>query len=310
MGKTIKERVDQMTYEPSFQRRVDKAQIPTINILGSEILVGSMDSLLDYVETNLEALSGDYIMVTASKELLLAYDDRDFYRCQNGGVLAIPDGGPLRTYGRLHGRKEMERITGPDLMLRMLERSRQTGWTHFFYGSTQETLDRMRERIGELYPGVRIAGMEPSLFRDLTEEEDREIVARINGSEADLVWLCLGAPKSSYFAAEHQGRLRGLTVSVGAGFDYLAGNIDRAPSWMQRLDLEWLYRVLQEPGRLLMRYLTTVPRFLWLAYLFPGARPSFLREEEQKEKKEQKEREQKEKKENEKKENEKKEKKP
>ncbi len=267
MSSADKAKIDQMVYQPSFVRKVDKSRIRTCSILGSEILVGSMKWLLRYITVNIKKLSGDYIMVSATKELLLAYDDPRFFRCQNGGVLAIPDGGPLRTYGRLHGYKKMERITGPDLMLEVFRLSEKHGWRHYFYGSTRETQDLMRKRLNREFPELRIAGMRPSVFRDLTEEEDRQLVQEINDTHPDFVWFCLGVPKSCYFAAEHQGILEGLMISVGAAFDYYAGNIKRAPEWMQRMDLEWLYRVIQEPGRLAKRYLTTIPRFLWLAYI-------------------------------------------
>ena len=125
----------------------------------------------------------------------------------------------------------------------------------------------MRARLEKDYPRLQIAGMCPSRYRNLTEEEDREVVRQINATHPDFVWFCLGAPKGCYFTADHQGILEGLLISVGAGFDYFAGNIRRAPKWMQAHDLEWLYRICQEPKRLYKRYLYNIPRFLWHAYV-------------------------------------------
>ena len=100
-------------------------------------------------------------------------------------------------------------------------------------------------------------------FRPLTEEEDEAIVAQINAGGADFVWVGLGAPKQENWMAAHQGRVHGLMVGVGAAFDYMAGNIQRAPQWMQNCNLEWLYRLLQDPKRLFKRYLVTNTKFIW-----------------------------------------------
>lgn len=261
------EEINRLVYNPSFVRKVDKAALPTLDLLGNRILVSNMDWLIDYISEHIRELSGDYLMVTATNEIVMAYKDENFYRCQNGGVLTIPDGAPLVRYGRHKGYRNMTRITGPDFMLAIFKVSAERGFRHYFYGNTQETLDKMRRRLEEEYPGLQIAGMRPSLYRNLTEEEDRAVVEEINATHPDFVWFCLGAPKGCYFAAEHQGVMEGLLISVGAGFNYLAGSLKRAPEWMQKCDLEWLYRVFQEPRRMIRRYGYIIPRFLWYAYV-------------------------------------------
>lgn len=101
-------------------------------------------------------------------------------------------------------------------------------------------------------------------FRPLTAEEDAEAVRKINESEADIIWVGLGAPKQERWMYEHRDKVCGVMIGVGAGFDYYAGTIRRAPLWMQKMSLEWLYRLLQDPKRLLKRYLVTNFKFLWL----------------------------------------------
>lgn len=262
-----KEEIDKLVYNEAYVRKVDKSSIPTCNILGNEIYVGNMKSLVEYLTQNVKELSGDYLTVTATNEIMMAYKDDKFFKCQNGGVMSIPDGGPLKTYGQKHGHKDMERITGPDLMLELFAVSAELGLRHYFYGTTQETLDKMKSRLEKDYPGLQIAGMQPSRFRNLTEEEDKEVVEQINSTNPDFVWFSLGAPKGNYFASNHQGIMDGLLISVGAGFDYFADNIKRAPVWMQKCDLEWLFRVFQEPKRMAKRYFNIIPRFLWHAYI-------------------------------------------
>ena len=104
-------------------------------------------------------------------------------------------------------------------------------------------------------------------FRALTKKEDEGVIQMINESNADFVWIGLGAPKQERWMAEHQGLIKGFMVGVGAAFDYEAGNIDRAPNWMQKMNLEWLYRLMQEPKRLFKRYFYTNTKFIWNAVI-------------------------------------------
>ena len=181
--------------------------------------------------------------------------------------MAIPDGGPLSSVGRKRGFSQMERTTGPDYLKEILDISAKEGYRHFFYGSTEETLEKLQKHLGENYPGVQIAGMYSPPFRSLTEEEDKEIIRMINESQADFVWIGLGAPKQERWMSDHKGIISGFMVGVGAAFDYLAGNITRAPEWMQKTNLEWLYRLMQEPKRLFKRYFYTNKKFIWNAVI-------------------------------------------
>jgi N-acetylglucosaminyldiphosphoundecaprenol N-acetyl-beta-D-mannosaminyltransferase len=135
---------------------------------------------------------------------------------------------------------------------------------HFFYGSTQDTLDTLKTQLITAYPEIRIAGMYSPPFRALSEEENEQIESIINAAEPDIIWVGLGAPKQEIWMSGKEGKVKGLMIGVGAGFDYFARNIKRAPRWMQQLSLEWLYRLLQEPKRLWKRYLYTNSKFIWL----------------------------------------------
>lgn len=247
----------------NYIHAVDKSFIPTVNILGVDIAAIDMDWLLDFTEKNLRKLSGDYICVSNVHTTVTAYEDEEYRTVQNGGILAIPDGGPLSSIGRKRGAGNMSRTAGPSYMGEILRISAEHGWKHYFFGSTQETLDKLRASLCALYPGTEIVGMYSPHFRQMTVEEDEEIVKKINAADPDFLWIGLGAPKQEKWMADHQGRVKGLMVGVGAAFDYHAGNIQRAPEWMQRANLEWLYRLLQDPRRLLKRYAVTNSIFIW-----------------------------------------------
>lgn len=250
-----------------YVHKVDKSQIPCCNIMGVNIAAINMKWLLDFTQENIKDLSGDYMCVSNVHTTVTAYEDKEYCAVQNGGIMAIPDGGPLSTVGRRRGYADMSRTTGPDYMGEVFKISVERGYRHFFYGSTEETLKKMSENLKESYPGIQIVGMYSPPFRSLAKEEDEVIITQINGTSPDFVWIALGAPKQELWMAEHQGKIDGIMVGVGAGFDYFAGNISRAPQWMQKCNLEWLYRLVQDPKRLFWRYCYTNPRFVWNAII-------------------------------------------
>ena len=246
-----------------FEHKVDKSAIPTCTILGVKIAAINMEWLINYINSHIKEMAGDYICVSNVHTTITAYEDAAYCKIQNGGVMAIPDGGPLSTVGRRLGYKNMRRTTGPGLMEEIFRISVKRGYRHFFYGSTEETLEKLKKTLLNAYPGIQIVGMFSPPFRPLSEAEDTNIVEKINQANPDFIWIGLGAPKQEQWMARHQGRVKGLMLGVGAGFDYFAGNIERAPEWMQRNNLEWLFRLIQDPKRLFGRYWHTNTKFIW-----------------------------------------------
>lgn len=236
----------------------------TSNILGVNISVTSMDSTVADIVDNLEKWRGEYVCVSNVHTTVMAHDDEKYREVQNGAVMALPDGGPLSSYSRSTGKTDARRVTGPDLMKELLKRSGEYGWSHFFYGSSEKTLGLLKEKIEKDYPGATIAGMISPPYREITPEEDEEYVKQINDVKPDFVWVGLGAPKQEIWMNAHKGRINALMFGVGAAFDYESGNLKRAPKWMQKCNLEWLYRLMQEPGRLFKRYFVTNLKFIWL----------------------------------------------
>lgn len=234
------------------------------NILGTDILVTNMQKTVTLMENALEELRGKYICVGNVHTTVMAHDDAHYHKVQKEAAFVLPDGKPLSVYSRKHGYEGAERVTGPDLMLELF--ARDNGFKHYFYGSSEETLTLLREKLMEKYPHLQIAGMVSPPFRTLSVEEDDWEIQKINDSGADIIWVGLGAPKQENWMYDHKDKVCGVMVGVGAGFDYHAGNIKRAPAWMQKLSLEWLYRLMQDPKRLFKRYLITNTRYLWLTH--------------------------------------------
>jgi exopolysaccharide biosynthesis WecB/TagA/CpsF family protein len=176
----------------------------------------------------------------------------------------MPDGSPVARRLVASGYLDADRVAGPDFMDRMFQITSSKDITHYFYGSTEQTINKLRTELERKYPGIKIAGMYSPPFRELSEEEDREVVKTINDSGASLIWVGLGAPKQEKWMAAHKGKVNGVMFGVGAGFDFHAGTARRAPLLIQKLGLEWLYRLLSDPGRLFKRYFVTTTKFLWL----------------------------------------------
>lgn len=239
-------------------------ELTKCNIIGTDILVTNMEKTVALIEEHIEELRGKYICVGNVHTTVMAHDDAKYHEVQKSAAFVLPDGKPLSVYSRKHGFPEAERVTGPDLMLALF--ARRNGLRHYFYGSKEETLSMLRQKMIVQYPHLEIAGMVSPPFHALSEAEDAAEIEKINASGADIVWVGLGAPKQENWMYEHMDKVNGVMIGVGAGFDYHAGNIKRAPMWMQKLSLEWLYRLLQDPKRLFKRYLVTNTRYLWLIH--------------------------------------------
>lgn len=232
-------------------------------ILKTNINVINMTETVDFINEHMDELRGDYICISNVHTTVMAYHDDKYRKVQNEAAMALPDGKPLSIVSKMRGFHGAERVPGPDLMPELFRLSEKKGYSHYFYGSTQDTLDKLQEAILKEYPKLNIAGMYSPPFRNLSSEEEQEIINTINETHADFIWVGLGAPKQEFWMAKHKGKVCGLMLGVGAGFDFHAGTVKRAPRWMQECCLEWLHRLLQDPMRLLPRYISTNFSFLW-----------------------------------------------
>lgn len=237
----------------------------TNRILGVNIAVTNMQDTVQLILSQIDELRGKFICLSNVHTTVMSDKDEEYRKIQNTAFLALPDGSPLALLQRLRGYKGAEQVAGPDLMPALWKATENTGISHYFYGSSQETIDALGKQLRRKYPGLAIAGMEAPPFRPLTDKEDREAVRKINESGAQIVWVGLGAPKQERWMYEHQTVVNALMLGVGAGFDFHAGTVKRAPAWMRNHYLEWLYRLIQDPKRLWKRYVETNAKFILLS---------------------------------------------
>jgi N-acetylglucosaminyldiphosphoundecaprenol N-acetyl-beta-D-mannosaminyltransferase len=237
---------------------------PRERIAFRNVLVDSLDwdGALETIVKWAERKESRFISICNVHVVVTAWEDPLLCNALSIADMVTPDGMPLVWHIKRRGFKHQKRIDGPNLMWRYLALAQKAGQSVYLFGSTEETLERLSARIRFEYPLLRIAGACSPPFRPLTSREDEEIVARINDTNASVVFVGLGCPKQELWMAGHKGKINAVMIGVGAAFDFYAGNVKRAPEWMQANGLEWLYRLASEPGRLWKRYLTTNTRFL------------------------------------------------
>lgn len=205
-----------------------------------------------------------YVCVATAHMVMEAYDSPEFRRVVNQADLVTPDGMPLVWGLRLLGVRHATRVYGPDLTPCLLAVAAEERIPVGFYGGTPAVLARLRAALALRFPDLRVAFCKSPPFRAPTSEEDRFDVDEINRSEARILFVGLGCPKQERWMAEHVGRVQAVMVGVGAAFDFLARVKPQAPRWMQKLGLEWFFRLCTEPRRLWRRYLKHGPRFVGL----------------------------------------------
>lgn len=234
-----------------------------VDVLGVHVSAVSPPQVLDAIESWVVGRRLTYVCVTGVHGVMESQDDPALLEVHNRSGLTVPDGMPLVWCCRRAGHPDTSRVYGPDLMLTVLERAAARGWSSYFYGGADGVARDLARIMSERFPGLVVAGTWTPPFRPLTAEEDAEVVAEINASGADLVWVGLSTPKQERWMADHRARLDApVLLGVGAAFDFHTGRVRQAPVWMRSRGLEWLFRLLVEPRRLWRRYLRNNPRFV------------------------------------------------
>jgi N-acetylglucosaminyldiphosphoundecaprenol N-acetyl-beta-D-mannosaminyltransferase len=235
-----------------------------VDILGVNVSAINMDGAVCAADRWIRSGKCGYVCVTSVHGVMEAQRDPSFRHILNHGVMNLPDGMPLVWVGKLQGAEHIERVFGPDFLVEICRLSVTQGYRHFLYGGAQGVASELKRSLEQRFPGIEIVGTYTPPFRPLNDEEEHDILAQIQTSRADVVWIGLSTPKQERFMAQFVSRLRvPLLVGVGAAFDYHTGRIRDCPPWVKRSGLQWFHRLLQDPGRLWRRYLHNNPAFIW-----------------------------------------------
>jgi N-acetylglucosaminyldiphosphoundecaprenol N-acetyl-beta-D-mannosaminyltransferase len=239
--------------------------------LGKKDVLGILVDAVDYDAATARILSASKerrpyaVSALAVHGVMTGVDDPAHAYRLNTFDLLTADGQPVRwALNLLHGTALRDRVYGPRLMLRLCELAVDEGLSVYLYGSEAAVLDKLEASLHLRFPRLVIAGSEPSRFRRTTVEEKDETVSRIRKSGASIVFVGIGCPRQEVFAYEYRDVVGVPLVAVGAAFEYHAGIRQEPPMLIQRLGLQWAYRLLQEPTRLWKRYTLVSARYLWL----------------------------------------------
>lgn len=238
--------------------------LPTADILGVPVTAISMVQAVQEVSSWIKGSQRRYLVVCPVYNLMLCREDNRYRETVIAADLIVPDGMPLVWVCHLLGYPEVNRVYGPDLMLALSEYGLDRGYRHYYYGGSQQALDMLESNLKQRFAGLNVVGSYAPPFRLLTLEEDEAAVQAINAAAPDIVWVGLGTPLQDFWMFAHRSRLRApVLIGVGAAFNIHAGLLPQAPRWMQRIGLEWFFRLMVEPRRLWRRYLWYNPAFLY-----------------------------------------------
>ncbi len=237
--------------------------LPKVDLFGVGISVTDYNDATALIMEAAVSRRSFAVSALAVHGLMEAVADDEFRSQVNSIDLTTPDGQPVRwAMNALHDTALTDRVYGPDLTWHVLEAASERSVGVFLFGSTQEICDRFVAEIRRRFPASIIAGVQADRFRDATADEDAADIATINDSGAGVVLVGRGCPRQERWVADHRGKINAAMLAVGAAFDYGAGALDPPPAWMQKVGLQWAYRLGQEPGRLWRRYLVTNSQFL------------------------------------------------
>jgi N-acetylglucosaminyldiphosphoundecaprenol N-acetyl-beta-D-mannosaminyltransferase len=231
-----------------------------ICILGVPLDATTFDGMLEAIAGWIPAGDRLHQICTVSPEfVMIAQDDPDFMQVLRTADLCVADGIGLLFAARYLGHPLPERVTGSDGVPLIAERAAREGWKLFLLGAGPGVAEQAAANLGARYPGLRVVGTYAG--RPMPDEE-QDIVGRVNASGADILLVAYGAPRQDLWIARNRAKLKvSVAMGVGGTLDFVAGVVPRAPRWMRRLALEWLYRLYKQPWR--WRRMLRLPRFVW-----------------------------------------------
>jgi len=237
--------------------------VPTRRVLGVDLAATDYEGAMDAMDALVERRARGYVCAVATHAVMVAQDDPEMRAALSESTLTVPDGMPLVWAMNALGERLDDRVYGPDLMLRYIERCARRGHRVYLYGGRDDgALADLADNLRSRFEGLDVVGGYSPPFRTLAPEEEAEVIARIEAARPDVLWVGIGVPKQEKWMLRMRPRLEvPVMCAVGAAFDFHAGLVPQAPQWLQRRGLEWLYRMTREPRRLAPRYLRYNPRF-------------------------------------------------
>lgn len=233
-------------------------------VIGMDVDVVNIETSLTNIEALARTNQGAYVCVSNVHMCMEVFDRDDFELIVNNADLVIPDGRPISWAQKLLGSKNAEQVRGQDIMNELCRLSGEKKLNIGLYGGSSDTLlEQVISKLKQSYPDINISFNYSPPFRPLTQSEDEEIISNINEAEVNVLFVGIGCPKQEAWMAEHKDKVNCVMLGVGAAYDFISGDKNHAPKWMQKLGFEWIFRLCSEPTRLWKRYLKQNPRFIY-----------------------------------------------
>jgi len=236
--------------------------INPVNLLGVQISAVDIEGALEQVKACLPNKKGDFFCLSSIHPVMEAIKDPEIKKIISQASAIFPDGMGIAMALRLLGNKFKGRVRGTDLMLKLCLYASKNNLSVSLYGNTNETLSKLRGILEGQFPGIGIVKAISPPFRELSPAEDEAIIEEVNKAKTDIIFVSLGAPKQEEWMARHKGKINAVQIGVGAAFDFIVGNVRQPPLWIQKLPLEWLFRLFQQPAKVIYR-MSLVPEFLF-----------------------------------------------
>jgi len=242
----------------------------SVNILGYKTsasgLSGDIDTAWDIIKSG---INGNYVACTNPHSLVEARTDSYFSKALAEADILLPDGAGIVLAAKILGLDLTERVAGSEFFSELSKKANQNGGLkYFFLGSTDEVLQKIIARMNKEFPHIEVCGvLSPPFKKEFSEEDNQEMIQKINDAKPDVVWVGMTAPKQEKWIYQNKDRLDvPLMGAIGAVFDFYAGTKKRAPDWVCKIGLEWLPRLLREPIRLFRRNFISSPLFLIMVF--------------------------------------------
>lgn len=217
-----------------------------------EISAVNMEDALNIIQNDINNSNATrYVCLTNVRAAYYGNHNSEYERILNNSLLTLPDSKTMEWYAHKVGEKSVERVSGQDFFDKICDISLKYGYSHYFYGSSDEIVKKMISNIREKYSGLKVVGAVPAPYAPVENLVNEEVVNDINSKEPTIVWVGLSAPKQEEFIDLIKKDIkRSLLIGVGLVFDYNAGSVKRAPGWMQKIGLEGWYRMMQQPQKI------------------------------------------------------------
>ena len=233
-------------------------------VLGTQIANLDYDGVEQVVSEWVDRKESQYVAIAPVHSMVEGVLHKSHRESLEHSGLNTADGMPVVWAQQLLGHKKASRVYGPTLMMHLLERANKEGWRVGFYGGAPEALAILVDKLRLRFPKLKVACSISPPFRKLSEEEDADMVKQINDSDPQLLFIGLGCPKQERWMYEHKDRLNTVQLGVGAAFSFHAGQVKQSPAFLQKIGMEWFFRLMCEPRRLFKRYATTNPIYVFL----------------------------------------------